>query len=153
MTEKMNDNEMLENTEPIQDNVAPEVQEAGNRPKDKLISSLLEEEEGCGETRHYHWKDLLLSDGQWIRRQIPLIILIVLGIIFYITNRYQAQKDIIELSQLQNELKDMKFRVLTRSSELTLKTRQSKLELQLKALDDSTLTSSGEAPFIIERNK
>ena len=52
------------------------------------------------------------------------LLLIVGGIIFYITNRYQAQKDIIELVQLQNELKDMKFRVLTRSSELTLKTRQ-----------------------------
>ncbi len=149
----MNENEMPEGTEPTTENTAAEASEAEVRSKDKLISSLLEEEEGSGEVRHYHWKDLLLSDGQWIRRQIPLIVLIVLGVIFYITNRYQAQKDIIELSQLQNELKDMKFRVLTRSSELTLKTRQSKLEQQLKALDDSTLTASGEAPFIIERNK
>ncbi len=150
---KTNDNEMLESTGPATEHAAVEASEGEVRPKDKLIGSLLEEEEGSGEVRRYHWRDLLLNDGKWIRRQIPLIVLIVLGIIFYITNRYQAQKDIIELSQLQNELKDMKFRVLTRSSELTLKTRQSKLEQQLKALDDSTLTASGEAPFIIERNK
>ena len=101
--------------------------------------------------RNYRWRDLLIIDGQWVRRQIVLILLIVGGIIFYITNRYQAQKDIIELVQLQNELKDMKFRVLTRSSELTLKTRQSELEKQLKNFGDSTLQVTNEAPFIIKK--
>ena len=152
----MNDKTHLEEAELTQGDATPKNQEApetGNRPKDKLISSLLEEEEGSAEVRRYHWRDLLLNDGEWIRRQIPLFILIVLGIIFYITNRYQAQKDIIELSQLQTELKDMKFRVLTRSSELTMKTRQSKLEAQLKALGDSTLKATEDAPFIIEKNK
>lgn len=122
-------------------------------PKDKLISSLIEEEEGSAEMRHYSWKDLLPSDANWVRKQMPLVVIVVLGIIVYITNRYQAQKEIIELVHLQNELKDIKFRVLTRSSELTLKTRQSNLEQQLKALGDSTLLPSNEAPFIIEKNK
>lgn len=121
--------------------------------KAKIISSLLNEEEVEADLHNYHWKDLLIIDGQWIRRQIFLILLIVGGIIFYITNRYQAQKDIIELVQLQNELKDMKFRVLTRSSELTLKTRQSELEIQLKNWGDSTLLPTNEAPFIIKKNE
>lgn len=119
--------------------------------KAKIISSLLNEEEGETDLRNYRWRDLLIIDGQWVRRQIVLILLIVGGIIFYITNRYQAQKDIIELVQLQNELKDMKFRVLTRSSELTLKTRQSELEKQLKNFGDSTLQVTNEAPFIIKK--
>ena len=128
-----------------------EEKDSAESRKAKIISSLLNEEEGETDLRNYRWRDLLIIDGQWVRRQIVLILLIVGGIIFYITNRYQAQKDIIELVQLQNELKDMKFRVLTRSSELTLKTRQSELEKQLKNFGDSTLQVSNEAPFIIKK--
>lgn len=128
-----------------------EEKDSAESRKAKIISSLLNEEEGETDLRNYRWRDLLIIDGQWARRQIVLILLIVGGIIFYITNRYQAQKDIIELVQLQNELKDMKFRVLTRSSELTLKTRQSELEKQLKNFGDSTLQVTNEAPFIIKK--
>ncbi|MDO5489182.1 MAG: FtsL-like putative cell division protein [Bacteroidaceae bacterium] len=128
-----------------------EEKESAESRKAKIINSLLNEEEGETDLRNYRWRDLLIIDGQWVRRQIVLILLIVGGIIFYITNRYQAQKDIIELVQLQNELKDMKFRVLTRSSELTLKTRQSELEKQLKNFGDSTLQVTNEAPFIIKK--
>ena len=128
-----------------------EEKDSAESRKAKIISSLLNEEEGETDLRNYRWRDLLIIDGQWVRRQIVLILLIVGGIIFYITNRYPAQKDIIELVQLQNELKDMKFRVLTRSSELTLKTRQSELEKQLKNFGDSTLQVTNEAPFIIKK--
>ena len=128
-----------------------EEKDSAESRKAKIISSLLNEEEGETDLRNYRWRDLLIIDGQWVRRQIVLILLIVGGIIFYITNRYQAQKDIIELVQLQNELKDMKFRVLTRSSELTLKTRQSELEKQLKNFGDSTLQVTNEAPCIIKK--
>ena len=128
-----------------------EEKDSAESRKAKIISSLLNEEEGETDLRNYRWRDLLIIDGQWVRRQIVLILLIVGGIIFYITNRYQAQKDIIELVQLQNELKDMKFRVLTRSSELTLKTRQSELEKQLKNFGYSTLQVTNEAPFIIKK--
>lgn len=128
-----------------------EEKDSAESRKAKIISSLLNEEEGETDLRNYRWRDLLIIDGQWVRRQIVLILLIVGGIIFYITNRYQAQKDIIELVQLQNELKDMKFRILTRSSELTLKTRQSELEKQLKNFGDSTLQVTNEAPFIIKK--
>ena len=128
-----------------------EEKDSAESRKAKIISSLLNEEEDETDLRNYRWRDLLIIDGQWVRRQIVLILLIVGGIIFYITNRYQAQKDIIELVQLQNELKDMKFRVLTRSSELTLKTRQSELEKQLKNFGDSTLQVTNEAPFIIKK--
>ena len=96
---------------------------------------------------------MLSIDGQWFRRQIWVILIIVLGIIVYITNRYQAQSEIILEENLRDSLKDMKFRSLTRSSELTLKCRQSKLEEQLKANGDSNLAPSTEAPFYIYKNK
>lgn len=145
--------EIVEKKEELQETAQDPVQTSAESRKAKIISTLLEEDENVTDLRHYHWKDLLIIDGQWVRRQLALILLIVVGVIFYITNRYQAQKDIIEMVQLQNELKDMKFRVLTRSSELTLKTRQSKLEVQLKQMGDSTLKATNEAPFIIKKEK
>ena len=97
------------------------------------------------------WKSVIRQmsiDGQWFKKQIGVIILAVVGIIIYITCRYQAQQEIIQEEQLRKELQDWKFRTLTRSSELTLKTRQSQIEIALKNFGDSTLKVSTEAPFI-----
>ncbi|MBP5619261.1 MAG: hypothetical protein J6X23_02275 [Bacteroidaceae bacterium] len=130
-----------------------QVKEDGNGQR--LLNSLLNEGEDEDQPIK-GWKDLtkvLSIDGQWFRRQIWVILIIVLGIIVYITNRYQAQSEIILEENLRDSLKDMKFRSLTRSSELTLKCRQSKLEEQLKANGDSNLAPSTEAPFYIYKNK
>ena len=81
-------------------------------------------------------------DGQWFKKQIWLILLIAFGVIFYITNRYQAQQEIILHEQLRSDLQDWKFRSLTRNSELTLRTRQSQIEKALKQFGDSTLKVS-----------
>lgn len=86
-------------------------------------------------------------DGQWFKKQIWLILLIAFGVIFYITNRYQAQQEIILHEQLRSDLQDWKFRSLTRNSELTLRTRQSQIEKALKQFGDSTLKVSIVPPF------
>lgn len=122
-------------------------QETGKKPR--LLSMLgnsMEEEMALKQ-----WKSVIRQmsiDGQWFKRQIGVIILAVTGIIIYITCRYQAQQEIIQEEQLRKELQDWKFRTLTRNSELTLKTRQSQIEIALKNFGDSTLKVSTEAPFI-----
>jgi hypothetical protein len=78
---------------------------------------------------------------------------ILLGVILYITNRYQAQKEMIEEEKLRTELTDWKYRNMTRKSQLTMRTRQSQLELQLKALGDSTLKVSKIPPYILSVEK
>ena len=111
-----------------------------------MLSNSMEEEMALKQ-----WKSVLRQmsiDGQWFKKQIGVIILAVTGIIIYITCRYQAQQEIILEGQLKKELQDWKFRTLTRSSELTLKTRQSQIENALKNFGDSTLKVSTEAPFI-----
>ena len=111
-----------------------------------MLSNSMEEEMALKQ-----WKSVIRQmsiDGQWFKRQIGVIILAVTGIIIYITCRYQAQQEIIQEEQLRKELQDWKFRTLTRSSELTLKTRQSQIEIALKNFGDSTLKVSTEAPFI-----
>ena len=92
------------------------------------------------------WRQISI-DGQWFKRQIGVILLIFVGIILYISNRYGAQQEIIEEQQLESELKDSRFRALTRSSELTFNTRQSQIEQALYDMGDSTLLVSNEAPF------
>lgn len=98
------------------------------------------------------WKQISI-DGQWFKRQIWLFVVIVIGIIVYISNRYAAQQEIIEEQLLREELQDWKFRSLTRNSELTFKTRQSQIELQLKAFGDSSIQVSNKAPYQIITNK
>lgn len=146
--------------EPIIDpeqNEQPADQTAEEQQGTNLLNSLMTEGEGEDEDQQIkHLRDVVQAikiDGEWFRRQIGVILLVVVGIIIYITNRYQAQNEIIQEEALRDTLQDMKFRNLTRNSELTLKCRQSKLEELLKANGDSTLLPSTEAPFILIKEK
>lgn len=119
--------------------------------RSKLFSSLLSEDE---ERRPEigQLKDLLhmLSiDGKWFREQIGVICLIVAGVIVYITNRYQAQQEMLEEDRLRKELLDWKYRSITRSSELTFRTRQTNVMDKLRENGDSTLLPGKTAPYIL----
>ncbi len=70
--------------------------------------------------------DFLTSD--FLRRQVPLLVLIVIFTIIYISNRYSSQQELIEIDNLKKHLVDIKYDALTLSSELTEKTRQSRIE-------------------------
>lgn len=95
----------------------------------------------------------LSIDGQWFKKQIGVLVLAVLGTICYITCRFQAQQELILIEQLKKERTDWAYRSLTRSSELTLKTRQSLIEKSLKNFGDSTLKPSVQPPIITTVNR
>lgn len=88
-------------------------------------------------------------NGEWFKRNLKYIACILLCVIAYITNRYQAQQEVIEEEALRAELEDWKFRCLTRTSELTLKTRQSQIEKRLKEYGDSTLIVGSAPPYAL----
>ncbi len=92
-------------------------------------------------------------DGRWFFRQIPFLLFILFCILLMVTNRYQAQQEIIEKEQLQHDVEEWRYKALTRSSELTTLTRQSQIEERLKAYGDSTLTAPKEPPFTINPNE
>ena len=128
-----------------------EISDNSEMENGSFLSSLIKDDDEEMPDLH-HVKDLmrvLSIDGQWFKRQIGVILLIVAGIIWYITNRYQAQQEMIEEDKLRAELADWKFRSMTKTSELTLHTRQTFLEDRLKALGDSTLKASAVPPFIL----
>jgi hypothetical protein len=121
--------------------------------RSKLFSSLLSEDE---EKRLEvgQLSDLLRAlsiDGKWFRQQIGLICFIVAGVIVYITNRYQAQQEMLEEDRLHKELLDWKYRSITRSSELTFRTRQTNVMDMLHERGDSTLLPGKTAPYILAK--
>lgn len=83
-----------------------------------------------------------------IRRQIWLVILVVF-VIIYISNRYSIQKDLIEIDQLQKELQDAKYKALSSSSQITEKSRESNVLEMLKNNKDSVLHIATQPPYII----
>lgn len=129
----------------------PEDQEQSS--KSKIYNALVNEEDDDSQKKEMeHLKDVLQAlsiNGLWFKKQLGVLALILLGIIIYITNRYQAQTEMIEEDKLHEELQDWKYRSMTRNSELTLRCRQSQLEEQLKAMGDSTLCSSNEPVYEI----
>lgn len=84
-----------------------------------------------------------------VKRQIWLCLLVVVFIIIYISNRYNAQQKLIEIDKLQKELQDAKYKALSTSSQLTEKSRESNVLDMLKATNDSTLHIANQPPFII----
>jgi len=129
----------------------PEDQEQSS--KSKIYNALVNEEDDDSQKKDIeHLKDVLQAlsiDGLWFKKQLGVLALILLGIIIYISNRYQAQTEMIEEDKLHEELQDWKYRSMTRNSELTLRCRQSQLEEQLKAMGDSTLCLSNEPVYEI----
>ena len=91
--------------------------------------------------------DILSTDI--IRKQIWLILIVVLFIVVYISNRYKCQQNLIRIDNLTEQLKDAKYRALSSSSDLTQQTRESKVLEKLKASSDSTLHIATQPPYII----
>lgn len=128
----------------------PEAQEPLAAGK-QLASSLLHDEDSDN-INVQHVRELfavLNVDGKRFRRLIPMLLLVFVLMVLYVTNSYQAQQEILKEEELNDSLKDCKYRCLTREGELTRRTRQSQLERSLRERGDSTLVSSKEPPFLL----
>lgn len=92
--------------------------------------------------------DILAND--FFQRQTRLLVLIMVFIIFYISNRYSCQQQLIEIDRLEKELTDIKYDALTRSSELMEKSRQSKIEEYVSS-QQSELETATNPPYLIKK--
>lgn len=84
-----------------------------------------------------------------VRKQIGVIMLIVLFMLVYISDRYSCQQSLIQIDKLNEELNDAKAKTLSSSSKLTEKSRESRVLEMLQACKDSTLHISSQPPYII----
>lgn len=104
-------------------------------------------------TKHSPWKsfiggDILATD--FVRRQAKLLGLIMLLVLFYIHNRYECQQQMIRLEDLKEELTDIKYDALTRSSELMERSRQSRIEEYISTRE-SDLQTATTPPYLIRK--
>jgi len=147
--------ELTENKQEVEIKEDPTLEEQEQSGKSKILNALVNEEDDSEKKDLNHMKDVLQAlsiNGLWFRKQLGVLALILLGIIVYITNRYQAQNEMIEEDRLHEELQDWKYRSMTRNSELTFRCRQSQLEEQMKAMGDSTLSCSNDPVYELTNN-
>lgn len=91
--------------------------------------------------------DFLTAD--FMRKQIGVIILVAFMTMIYVSNRYSCQQGMIEINELQKELKDAKYKALASSSQLTEICRESNVLDMLRNNKDSVLHIPNQPPYII----
>ena len=141
-----------ESTESPKAQEAPEVSEQVS-DKEKLMRSLVSDDDEVDELTIDSVRQMLDAAPRWFLNQWKMLLLVLAGIFLYITNGYQAQVEMMKETELEAELKDWRYRSITRVSELTQLCRQSQLEQKLREQGDSTLTPSKVAPYIIKVNE
>lgn len=94
--------------------------------------------------------DFLMS--KFMVKQIMFVMFCVLLMIIYTGNRYDSQQDTILIDSLRGRLQEVKYNVLTQSSELMNLTRQSNVEKSLRGTPDSLLHNSITPPFLIRKD-
>ena len=119
----------------------------------KLMRSLVSEDDETDELTVDSLRQMIDAAPRWFLSQWRMLLLCLAGIFLYITNGYQAQMEMMKETELEAELKDWRYRSITRVSELTLLCRQSQLEQKLREQGDSTLVPSKVAPYVINVRK
>lgn len=85
-----------------------------------------------------------------LRKNIGFILLVAFCMLLYIGNGYSSQQELIELNKLKEEVEDVKYNALIRSSELLERSRQSHIEEHLKSIGDTMLQTATISPFVIK---
>ena len=156
----------MQETEPLEQVTEVEEQEQQPEPEEKapqggekislqeaLKDQAREDEAALSST--FTLRQILGGDfltTQMLRRQIGVILLIVVFVIIYISNRYSCQKKLLEIDRLNVELKDAKYKALSSSSELTERCRESNVLEMLRTNKDSILKIPSQPPYIINVN-
>ncbi len=142
------------------ENVKQERQQAAETAREELkkqvqLTKAIREqarEEDALPSASYTLRKILGGDfltAEVMRKQIGVIILVAFMTMIYVSNRYSCQQDMIEINELQKELKDAKYKALASSSQLTEMCRESNVLNMLKSNKDSVLHIPNQPPYII----
>ena len=91
--------------------------------------------------------DILSAD--LVRRQVWLLLLIVLFVAVSVAFRYQCQQDEIQIAKLEAQLTDIKYKATASTSALTERKRKSRVIEALRQNNDTVLHTSKMPPYII----
>ena len=87
--------------------------------------------------------------AEFMKKNVGLILLIVIFTLIYVANRYSCQSGLLEIDKLNKELQDSKYKALSSASELTEKCRETHVLEMLKHNKDSVLKQASQPPYII----
>lgn len=148
--EKKPQGKMTEPLNPEEDHVAVDDIDAARMLKKAIVENTREDDNLL--TANLTLRKILGGDilnAQFVRRQIWLFVLIAGFMLLYVSNRYSCQKELLQIDQLTEELKDAKYRALSSNSLVTEKCRESHILEMLKNNADSTLHIPNQPPYII----
>ena len=133
----------------------PKQQEQETAPQPSLQEAIKEQarEDEAAQSTTFTLRKILGGDfltAEMLRRQIGVILLIMVFVIIYISNRYSCQQKMLEIDKLNVELQDAKYRSLSSASELTERCRESNVLEMLRNNRDSILKIPTLPPYIIE---
>ena len=133
----------------------PKQQEQETAPQPSLQEAIKEQarEDEAAQSTTFTLRKILGGDfltAEMLRRQIGVILLIVVFVIIYISNRYSCQQKMLEIDKRNVELQDAKYRSLSSASELTERCRESNVLEMLRNNRDSILKIPTLPPYIIE---
>lgn len=130
-------------------------EDSGEEEKASMLTEAIMEQAIEGEipqSSNFTLRKILGGDfltAEMLRKQIWLIVLIAAFTLVYVSNRYSCQKDLLEINELKDKLKDAKYKALASSSELTEICRESNVLEMLKNNKDSVLHIANQPPYII----
>lgn len=112
----------------------------------RTVTEAEDEEEKALELsmRNFFSGDLL---ARWVRRNVWFVLLLLMFLLIYVSNRYAVQQEMIERDRLTDTLLDRRYKALTSSSQLMERTLRSNIE---RSLEDSALGTPVEASYVLQ---
>jgi hypothetical protein len=143
----------------IADETTQENQSAIREEQEKAeaieVLKKITDEENDDEMGEISFKTIFGGDilqSRLLLKQIIWFMFVVVLMIIYTANRYSAQQATLNIAELREKLQEVKYNVLTQSSDLMNLTRQSNVEKYLKQTNDSTLLNPTSPPFLIRED-
>ncbi len=138
---------------------SPDDPDDPDQPRKKAKASIKEAiEEAAREdekpsSSSYTLREILGGDilsTRFLRQQIWTILLVTIFVIIYVGNRYSCQKKMLTINHLNKELVVQRYKMLSASSELTERCRETQVLQMLRENNDTTLHISDQPPYVIE---
>lgn len=115
----------------------------------RLMESFVDND---GEKSDFNLSFVLRGDiltTKWLRRHILWLIMVVFLTFLYVSNRYSAQKQMIHINSLKEQLKETHYDAMARSSELMRNCRRSTIINKIENDPLNTLETPKKQPVVI----
>lgn len=90
-----------------------------------------------------------IFNSEIFMNNVWLLLMIAVYAFIYVSNRYAYRQEIKQIKELRTERQDMKYKLLTKQSEFSEKSRQSNIEKYINE-NESKLKTATNPPYTIK---